>query len=223
MGIFQRFSNVLRAKANKTMDKVENPIELLELQIKDATEAIKKAKGESASLIGSIPNIDKNISDLEGKLQEFNKAAKNAKTKMEASTSEEEKAKHKEAAMNFLKKADEVTKEIESKKTLKSKNQQQITIVKTNIERLENRVKQLNVKKDELKSRANTAEAAAKVNEILSGINDNSFKSLDEIEREIEQKENYATGLDEMTDKTDEQMSEYLSQDSDLEDKFNSL
>lgn len=223
MGIFQRVSNVLKAKTNKALDKVEDPIELLDLQITESKEALMNAKKESASLIGSIPNIDRNIADLEKKSVEYKKAAKGAKNRMESATSEEEKAKHKEAALKFLKKDEEVTREIESKKLLKSKNETQIKRVKDQINRLDDKIKEMVIKKDELKSRMNTANASAKVNELISGINDKSFKSVDEIERQIEEKENYAQGLDDMTDKTDEELNDYLSEESNLEDKFNNL
>ena len=50
MGIFNRMSNMVRAKVNSTLDDMENPIELLDQKIKDMEEQLSNAKINSAKV-----------------------------------------------------------------------------------------------------------------------------------------------------------------------------
>ena len=52
MGIFNRLSNMVRAKVNSTLDDMENPIELLDQKIKDMEAQLSEAKINSAKVIG---------------------------------------------------------------------------------------------------------------------------------------------------------------------------
>ena len=64
MGFFDRFKNVVSAKANKALDKCEDPIELLELSINKKEELLQDAKKQCANFIASVDVVRKENNDL---------------------------------------------------------------------------------------------------------------------------------------------------------------
>ena len=57
MSFIKRLKNVLEAKANKILDKHENPIEMLELSIKKKEELLTNAKKQCANFIATVDSI----------------------------------------------------------------------------------------------------------------------------------------------------------------------
>ena len=57
MGFFKRLKNVVEAKANKAIEKHEDPIEMLELSINKKEKLLQDAKKQCANFIASVDNI----------------------------------------------------------------------------------------------------------------------------------------------------------------------
>lgn len=200
MGFFKRLSNIVSGKANKALDKVENPLEQLDLSIRKKQEALENAKKQSATFIGSIPANERKINELTTKANEYITGAKKAKEQGKT-----------ELALEFLKKKNSIEEEKNSIITINEKAKTNAALIKSKIESLEKEINAMKVKKTELQARSATAEATASVNELLAGLDDDSNLSLLEIEAKIEEKENYAAGLDTYKDTTEDDLKSILS------------
>lgn len=200
MGFFKRLSNIVSGKANKALDKVENPLEQLDLSIRKKQEALENAKKQSATFIGSIPANERKINELTTKANEYITGAKKAKEQGKT-----------ELALEFLKKKNSIEEEKNSIIIINEKAKTNAALIKSKIESLEKEINAMKVKKTELQARSATAEATASVNELLAGLDDDSNLSLSEIEAKIEEKENYAAGLDTYKDTTEDDLKSILS------------
>ena len=67
MGFFNRLKNIVSAKANKALDKHEDPIELLELSINKKEKLLVDAKKQCANFIATVDNIKKEKAQLQEK------------------------------------------------------------------------------------------------------------------------------------------------------------
>ena len=74
MSFIKRLKNVMEAKANKVLDKHEDPIEMLELSIKKKEELLTNAKKQCANFIATVDK--KNA--LEEKINKYEEATKAA-------------------------------------------------------------------------------------------------------------------------------------------------
>ena len=54
MGIFNRISNMIKAKTNSALDEMENPVELLDQKIRDMEKSFNEAKRSSAQIFGNL-------------------------------------------------------------------------------------------------------------------------------------------------------------------------
>lgn len=206
MGFFKRLGNIVSGKANKALDSMENPLEQLDLSIRKKQEALENAKKQSATFIGSIPANERKINELTAKINEYIAGAKKAKEQGKT-----------DLALEFLKKKNTIEEEKNSIIAINEKAKANAATIKSKIESLEKEINAMKIKKTELQARSATAEATASVNELLAGLDDDSSLSLSEIEAKIEEKENYAVGLDSYKDTTEEDLKNILSNNSDAD------
>lgn len=213
MGFFNRLGNIISGKANKALDKMENPIEQIEVAIRKREEAMSEAKLQSASFIGSINQKKKEKDVLGEKIKQYEEGIRKA-----LADGDEERAK------GFLVKKKELDQEFAGTINTIATLTATADKVKSNIAAIEKEVKELKMKKSELSARYSTAQAQAKVNEILTDLNKDSNVSISDIEQKVMDAENYASGLESFKEKDmDEELSSYLTQStgSDLDDELN--
>ncbi|GAA0126604.1 PspA/IM30 family protein [Clostridium sp. CTA-19] len=208
MGVFTRLSNILSGKANKVLDGLENPIEQIDIAIRNRQTAVDNAKRESASFIGSINEKRREVNELKSTISQYEEGIKKA-----LSNNDEEKA------TKFLVKKKDLDKKLENLNITIEKISTSANLVKENIKKLENEVEELKSKKSELAARYSTAEAQAKVNEILTNVNKDSNISIDDIERKIQEKENYANGLESFKkENPEDELKSYLNENLNSQD-----
>lgn len=212
MSFFSRLGNIISGKANKALDKVEDPLEQMDLAIRKREEAINKAKLESASFIGSISQKKNEAHALKQKIAQYEDGIRKA-----LAVQDEEKA------TTFLMKKKELDQELQNMMTTLQTLQVSADKVKSSVLALEKEVGELKTKKAELKARYSTAKAQSKVNEILTEVNKESHISLSDIEQKVKDAENYAQGLEAFkTTDLDDELSSYLKDTppSDLKDEL---
>lgn len=201
MGVFNRISNMFRAKVNNTLDEMENPVELLDQKIRDMEESLSKAKLSSAQILGNVHEIQKKMDACKAESQDYDNKVKLALGKG-----------NEELAKKALEKKLDADKRYD---TLKQSHADAVTkadAVKKNLRNLEEEIEKTRNYRDEAAARYNNAEANKKVNEILSNVQTSSNKiNLDDIERKIQRKEAMAEGLQE------------LREDNSLDKEFESL
>ena len=71
MSFIKRLKNVLEAKANKILDKHENPIEMLELSIKKKEELLTNAKKQCANFIATVDSIKDEKNTVQEKIDKY--------------------------------------------------------------------------------------------------------------------------------------------------------
>lgn len=211
MGIFNRISNMFRAKVNDTLDNMENPVELLDQKIRDMEESLNKAKLSSAQILGNVHEIEKKMEASLKESKEFDEKVRFAMSKG-----------NEELAKKALEKKLEADKKHESLKASYEEASKKAEVIKKNLRDLEEEIERTRNYRDEAAARYNNAEASKKVNEILANVQtSNNRINIDDIERKIQKKEAMAEGLEDLRtdnslDKEFEKLKE-LDLDAELE------
>lgn len=201
MGVFDRISNILRAKVNNAIDDMENPVELLDQKIRDMEESLNNAKLSSAQILGNVHEIEKKMEAAERESKDYDEKVKLAMSKG-----------NEELAKKALQKKLDADKNYSSLKASYEDARVKAEAIKTKLRDLEEEIEEARRYRDEASARFNNAEASGKVNEILANVDTkNNRINLDDIERKIQKKEAYAEGLGE------------LRTDNSLEDEFKKL
>ncbi|MDQ0148202.1 PspA/IM30 family protein [Eubacterium multiforme] len=185
MGIFNRISNMVKAKTNAALDDMENPIELLDQKIRDMEESLNKAKISSAQIFGNLKDTQKEMDKTKELSNEYDE-----KVRLAMSKGNEELAKK---ALKLKLDADnkyETLKKAYEELSIKAKT------LKENLIKLQEEIDKTRSYRDEASARLNTANATKQVNEIMANVQTkkNSI-NLDDIERKISKEESYAEGL----------------------------
>lgn len=201
MGVFNKISNMLRAKVNNAIDDMENPIELLDQKVRDMEESLNNAKLSSAQILGNVHEIEKKMEAAQRESKDYDDKVRLAMSKG-----------NEELAKKALERKLEADKNYSSLKTSYEDARQKAEAVKAKLRDLEEEIEKTRRYRDEAAARYNNAEASGKVNEILANVETKTNRiSVDDIERKIQKKEAYAEGLGE------------LRTDNSLEDEFKKL
>ncbi|MGL4913681.1 MAG: PspA/IM30 family protein [Romboutsia sp.] len=209
MGFFKRLKNVVDAKANKALDKCEDPIEMLELSIVKKEKLLQDAKKQCANFIASVDSIRNEKKDIQERINKYEEATKAALLKEDV-----------EKAQTFVKqKLDLETKLVSTESRIKDQ-EEQIQLIKNKIQDLEIEVSKMKSKKQELATRIDVAEINNEINETLAGLSDDHGINLDELEKKVTQKENYGKALEDLKPKNeDEILDEYINNSPVVDDK----
>lgn len=188
MGVFDRLSNMVKAKVNNTLDEMENPIELLDQKIRDMEESLNQAKLSSAQILGNVHEIEKKMNAAKQESQEYDE-----KVKLAVSKGNDELAK------KALQRKLDADKNYNSLKTSYDDAAKKGDAIKQKLRELEEEIQKTRNYRDEAAARFNNAKASEKVNEILANVDAGSNKiNLDDIERKIQKKESMAEGLEDL-------------------------
>jgi phage shock protein A len=185
MGVFNRLSNMFKAKVNDTLDEMENPIQLLDQKVRDMEASLNTAKLSSAQILGNVHEIQKKMDNASRDSKEFDE-----KVKLAMSRGNEDLAK------KALAKKLECDKTYETLKLAHVDAAKKGETIKNSLRDLESEIDKTRNYRDEAAARYNNAEASKKVNEILANVETKTNKiNLDDIERKIQKKESLAEGL----------------------------
>ena len=166
MSFIKRLKNVLEAKANKILDKHENPIEMLELSIKKKEELLTNAKKQCANFIATVDSIRDEKNVLQEKIEKYEEATKAAILKEDV-----------ERAQTFVKQKLELQEKLNQTESRIKEQDDKISAIKIKIEELEIEISKMKSKKQELETRLDVAEINNEINETLIAKN-NYFDCL---------------------------------------------
>ncbi|MBO3444118.1 PspA/IM30 family protein [Clostridium sp. CCUG 7971] len=201
MSFFKRLKNVVNAKANKALEKHEDPIELLELSITKKEKLLQDAKKQCANFIASVDSIRGEKKLLEEKISKYEEATKAAILKEDA-----------DKAQSFVKQKLEFEEKLTQTLARIKDQDEKIQVIKNKIEELEIEISKMKSKKQELATRLDVAEINNEINETLAGLNDDNGINLDELEKKVSQKENYGKALEDLKPKDEEALlDEYIN------------
>lgn len=209
MSFFKRLKNVVEAKANKALDKHENPVEMLELSIKKKEELLVNAKKQCANFIATVDNIRDEKKTLQEKIDKYEEATKAAILKEDV-----------DKAQTFVKQKLELEEKLSQTESRIKDQDDKISSIKIKIEELEIEVSKMKSKKQELATRLDVAEINNEINETLAGLNEDHGINLDELEKKVSQKENYGKALEDLKPKNeDELLEEYIKSSPSVDSK----
>lgn len=209
MSFFKRLKNVINAKANKALEKHEDPIELLELSINKKEKLIQDAKKQCANFIASVDNIRLEKKELEQKINKYEEAAKLAISKEEN-----------DKAQEFVKQKLDIQEKVVDIDLRIKEQDEKIKNIKAKIQELEIEISKMKSKKQELSTRIDVAQINNEINETLAGLNDDFGINLDELEKKVIQKESYGKALEDLKPKSeDELLEEYLKDTSSVDSR----
>lgn len=188
MGVFNRISNMFKAKANSALDDLENPIELLDQKIRDMEESLNKAKISSAQIFGNLKNTEKAMEKSKELSKDYDEKVRLAMSKN-----------NEELAKKALKLKLDEDKKYESLKKSYEEQSVKAKALKDNLIKLQEEIDKTRSYRDEASARLNNANASKQINEIMANVQTkkNSI-NLDDIERKISKEESYAEGLSDL-------------------------
>lgn len=207
MGFFKRLKNVVEAKANKAIEKHEDPIEILELSINKKEKLLQDAKKQCANFIASVDNIRNEKKLLKEKIEKYEQATKAAILKEDN-----------EKAQNFVKQKLELQEKLTQTMARIEAQDKKIQEIKFKIEELELEISKMKSKKQELATRLDVAEINNEINETLSGLSDDHGINLDELEKKVQEKESYGKALEDMKPKSEDAILDEYINDSPIVD-----
>lgn len=211
MSFFKRLKNVVNAKANKALEKHEDPIELLELSITKKEKLLQDAKKQCANFIATVDTIRAEKKDLEEKMNKYEEATKAALLKEDM-----------EKAQSFVKQKLELKEKVDSTDIRIKEQDEKIQLIKNKIQELDIEISKMKSKKQELATRMDVAEINNDINETLAGLNDDHGINLNELEKKVAQKENYGKALEDLKPKDEDAMlDEYINSSPAVDSKIN--
>lgn len=211
MSFFKRLKNVVSAKANKALEKHEDPIELLELSITKKEKLLLDAKKQCANFIATVDSIRNEKKELEAKMNKYEEATKAALLKEDM-----------EKAQSFVKQKLELQEKVDATDARIKDQDEKIQLIKNKIQELEIEISKMKSKKQELATRMDVAEINNEINETLAGLNDDHGINLNELEKKVAQKENYGKALEDLKPKDEDALlDEYINSSPAVDSKVN--
>jgi phage shock protein A len=189
-GTWQRIKGIFQAKANKALDKAEDPRDMLDLSYEQQLQQLQKIRRSVADVATARKRIELQAQGLQkqaDKLQDQAKAALQQSNEDLAREALARRAALGEQLADLKVQHDQI---IEQEQKLVDTSQQ-----------LQSRVEQFRTKKETLKASYTAAEATTKVNEAVSGISDsmgNSGAAMQRAQDKISSMQARAGALDEL-------------------------
>jgi phage shock protein A len=161
MGFWQRFSTVFKAKANKAIDRLEDPRETLDYSYEKQLEMLQKVKRGLLDVATSRKRLELQGQQLQAKAAKLFEQAKQAMA-----------AGREDLAREALTRRAAIEPELESLKTQHAQLQAEEAKLTEFSKRLSTHIEAFRTRKETIKASYTAAEAQTKVGEALSGISD---------------------------------------------------
>ncbi len=189
MGLWSRFTNVIKSNINELINRAEDPEKMLSQAILDMREQLTDAKKEVASAIADEKRMQKQYETECAQAREWEKKARYAVQKGDDALAKEALVRKQE----HERLAEQYRKQWEAQKESTHK-------LKEALRRLNNRIEEANRKKQLLVVRKKRAEAQKKIHETMSSLSDTSaFENFERMERKVEEIEARADAQVELT------------------------
>jgi phage shock protein A len=161
MGLWQRFTLIFKSKANKALDKAEDPRETLDYSYEKQLELLQKVRRGVADVATSRKRLELQITQLE---QQSTKLEGQAKAALAGG--------REDLAREALMRRSGLTTQITDLQTqLVGLQDQEEKLVQAS-QRLQAKVESFRTKKETIKATYSAAEAQTKINEAFSGISE---------------------------------------------------
>src|SRR5580693_5714578 len=189
-GMFSRFLDIFRSKANKALDKMEDPRDTLDLSYEKQLEQLQKVRRGVADVATARKRIELQAQGLQKQADKLQGQAKAALSQGNEDLAREALARRAalgEQLTDLKTQHDQIT-------------EQEQKLIDTS-QQLQTRVEQFRTKKETLKASYTAAEASTKVGEAVSGISDsmgNSGAAMQRAQDKIASMQARAGAMDEL-------------------------
>ncbi len=204
MGIFKRFTDVLKANINDMISKSENPEKMLNQAILEMNEHLIESKKSVASAIADEKRLERQMNENRMKAHDWeNKAVLAVKASKD------------ELAKEALLRKQEYDVYVNELKPQWVGQHEAVDKLKNSLKQVQRKIEEAQRKKNLLIARAKRAETQRRIQQTLGNLSDTSaFDAFDRMAAKVEQIEAEADAMDEISDATKE---------SALEDEFKKL
>lgn len=214
MGIFSRMVNLFKSNANSALDKMEDPIKLYDLKMKELLESMHKVEGDTAEVIASVKKSDMELEKLDSEIKSIESMAKAAAKS--GNRADVEKLLQHKADIKHQRDVVQATRD-----SLQNSADQ----AKATYERLKSAVEEMNRKKYVLQAKMTAAEAQQKINDITSSVNIGGINT-ESIEDAVDRKTLAAQAVAELRDgdnDIDSLINKYSSASADIQEEADAL
>ena len=213
MGIFSRVVNIFKSNTNAVLDKVEDPIKLYDMKIRELLETMHKVEGDTADVIASVKKLESDIEKINRQIQMDSELAEAAAK--EGNRDDVERILSHKATLSFQKETLEKTLESLNKSAENAKN---------TYNRMKVTVDEMSRKKYIFQAKMTAAEAQQKINEISSTT---AIGETQSIEDEINRRSYAAEAIDERRSMNeggiDDLVNKYNMSNSDIQTEADEL
>ncbi len=180
MGIFDRMGKVISSNVNNLLDKAEDDGKLIELNLEEMAEQLKRGRQEVVSAVAAEKQLKKKADDLQSDLDRWDKRAELAlKSGDEA------------LAREALKQKKRVREELELAEKVRVEQRDTAVTMKKELERMEQKLEELKMRKGTIVARAQQSRSTG--GELGSKGGSSAFDNFKRMEEKIEGRE--AEGL----------------------------
>ena len=158
-GVWQRTKNIFQAKANKVLDRAEDPRETLDLSYEKQLDSLQKVRRSVADVATARKRIELQATQLQKQADKLQEQAKSALG-----------IGNEDLAREALSRRAAIGEQLTDLKTQHDQVAQQEESLVATSQRLQSQIEQFRTKKETLKASYTAAEAQTKIGEAVSGI-----------------------------------------------------
>jgi phage shock protein A len=187
MGIFDRMGKVISSNVNSLLDKAEDDKKLLELNLEEMDEQLKRGRQEVISAVAAEKQLRKKKDDLSADVEKWDKRAELAlKSGDEA------------LAREALKQKKRATAEAEAVEKARGEQRDQALKMKEELERMEQKLEELKLRKGTILARAQQAKAGGGAEGLGAKGGSSAFDNFRRMEEKIEDREAQGSAMAEV-------------------------
>lgn len=158
MGVFSRFSDIMRSNVNALLDKAENPEKMVDQTLRDLREDLAEVKQQTAGVMADAKEANRKVENCKEEIRKYTTAAQNAI-----------KAGNDGDARKLIAKKQQLEEQLTSLKKTAEINNANADRVHQMHDKLVADIEALETKRDTIKATAATAKAQEKINKMQDG------------------------------------------------------
>ncbi len=158
MGVFSRFSDIMKSNVNALLDKAENPEKMVDQTLRDLREDLAEVKQQTAGVMADAKEANRKVENCEEQIKKYTTAAQNAV-----------KVGNDGDARKLIAKKQQLEEQLVSLKKTAEINNANTDRVHQMHDKLVSDIEALETKRDTIKATAATAKAQEKINKMQDG------------------------------------------------------
>lgn len=199
MGLFDRINRILRSNVNAIVTAAEDPEKILNQTIEDMSEDLVQLRQAVATALASQKRMERQYEQAQRNTDEWQRRAELAIRSNNEDLAREaliRKKQFAETAQSFKRQVDD--------------QNSQVTVLRTNLTKLESKISEAKTRKDMLIARARSAKASQQINEVIGKVNTtSSFAAFERMEEKVNTLESQSAAVAELT--TDNLENQFLA------------